>query len=120
MASTTCGRGGTTGKRSSATTMIGGCYLALLAVTVAQARWRLLGFCLMGNHVHLLVETPEANLGSGMQRLHGAYARKFNDRHGRVGHVFQGRFENKLHAQRRAAVDDGAVHRAEPGRGRIV
>ena len=46
--------------------------------------------------VHLLVETPNANLGQGMQRLHGGYARKFNDRHGRVGHVFQGRFENKL------------------------
>jgi putative transposase len=71
-------------------------YLALLAVTVAKVRWRLLAFCLMGNHVHLLVQTPEANLGRGMQGLHGSYARKFNDRHGRVGHVFQGRFENKL------------------------
>ena len=71
-------------------------YLAVLAVTVEKLRWRLLSFCLMDNHVHLLVETPEANLGRGMQRLHGIYARKFNDRHGRVGHVFQGRFDNKL------------------------
>ena len=71
-------------------------YLALLALTVAEVRWRLLVFCLMDNHAHLLVQTPEANLGRGVQRLHGLYGRKFNDRHDRVGHVFQGRFGSKL------------------------
>jgi putative transposase len=50
----------------------------------------------MDNHVHLLVETPEPNLSSGMQRLHGHYARSFNERHGRCGHVFQGRFGSVL------------------------
>jgi REP element-mobilizing transposase RayT len=67
-------------------------YLALLGgVTLAQ-RWHCLAYCLMPNHVHLLVELRECNLGRGMQRLHGAYAREFNDRHGRSGHVFQGRY----------------------------
>jgi hypothetical protein len=46
----------------------------------------------MGNHVHVLLQTPNANLAVGMQWLHGRYARSFNDRHGRVGHLFQGRY----------------------------
>ena len=46
----------------------------------------------MDNHVHLLVETPQANLGAGMQRLHGLYAQSYNERHGSYGHVFQGRY----------------------------
>jgi hypothetical protein len=49
-------------------------------------------FCLMTNHVHLLIETPAPNLGVGMSRFHGDYARRFNDRHGTNGHVFQGRY----------------------------
>jgi putative transposase len=71
-------------------------YLALLGVVVASQRWRCLAYCLMDNHVHLLVETPEANLGAGMQRLHGTYGRDFNARHGRSGHVFQGRYGSML------------------------
>jgi putative transposase len=67
-------------------------YLTMLRGTVRQRRWRLLSYCLMENHVHLLVETPEANLGDGMQRLHSLYASEFNKRHRRSGHVFQGRY----------------------------
>jgi hypothetical protein len=50
----------------------------------------------MPNHVHLLFETPEPNLGAGMQRLHGDYGQTFNERHGRSGHVFQGRYGSVL------------------------
>src|SRR4051794_36879762 len=46
----------------------------------------------MENHVHLLIKTPEPNLGVGMQRFHGGYAQYLNGRHRRVGHVFQGRY----------------------------
>jgi putative transposase len=67
-------------------------YLRMLGGTVKQCRWRLLAYCLMPNHVHLLVETPDPNLGKGMRWLHGLYGREFNDRHGRSGHVFQGRY----------------------------
>ena len=67
-------------------------YLRLLGMTIEKRRWRCLAYCLMENHVHLLVETPNANLALGMQWLHGLYARTFNERHGRVGHVFQGRY----------------------------
>jgi putative transposase len=71
-------------------------YLRLLGRVVPRQRWRCLSYCLIPNHVHLLVETVEPNLGDGMRRLHGEYAQTFNARHGRSGHVFQGRYGAKL------------------------
>jgi REP element-mobilizing transposase RayT len=70
-------------------------YLALLGRVVQRHGWRCLSYCLMPNHAHLIIETPQANLGAGMQRLHGRYAQLFNRRHARVGHVFQGRYGNE-------------------------
>ena len=67
-------------------------YLRMLKEVIVRKRWRCLAYCLMDNHVHLLLETPEANLSSGMQRLQGRYAQAFNARHRRSGHVFQGRY----------------------------
>ena len=67
-------------------------YLALLGGVVNQYDWRCLAYCLMENHVHLLLETPRANLAVGMQWLHGLHAQTFNERHGRSGHLFQGRY----------------------------
>ena len=46
----------------------------------------------MTNHLHLVLETPDADLSSGMQWLHGAYGQAFNRRHGRRGHLFEGRY----------------------------
>ena len=69
-----------------------GTYLRILRGTVRHFRWRFLAYCLMDNHVHLLIETREANLGVGMRRLHGSYAQRFNSRHGTSGHLFQGRY----------------------------
>ena len=70
-------------------------YLELLGEAVERQRWLCLAYCLMDNHVHLLIETPHAGLGRGMQWLHGLYADTFNKRHGRSGHVFQGRYGAK-------------------------
>ena len=67
-------------------------YLHLLGSAARRAEWWLLAYCLMGNHVHLLVETPQPTLARGMQWLHGRYARYFNDRYQRAGHLFQGRY----------------------------
>ena len=64
----------------------------MLAQAVRRQRWSCLAYCLMHNHIHLLVETPQPNLGAGMQRLHGLYAQTFNKRHKRCGHLFQGRY----------------------------
>jgi REP-associated tyrosine transposase len=70
-------------------------YLSLLACVVCDRLWRVLSYCLMPNHVHLVVETPEANLSLGMRDLHRDYTRAFNDRHDDVGHVFHKPFRNK-------------------------
>lgn len=67
-------------------------YLDLLAATITWTRWNCLSYCLMDNHMHLLLETPEANLSAGMQQLHGRYARRFNDRYGTTGHLFDSRY----------------------------
>ena len=44
----------------------------MLRKTVGMTGWMCLSYCLMGNHMHLLIETREPNLGDGMHRLHGA------------------------------------------------
>lgn len=73
-------------------------YLSMLGHVVHAKGWHCLAYCLMPNHVHLLVETPQPNLASGMQRLQSAYAQIFNRRHGGCGHVFQGRY-GSVHVQ---------------------
>jgi REP element-mobilizing transposase RayT len=67
-------------------------YLRLLGQTTRAKRWRSLAYCLMPNHVHLLIETPDGNLAAGMHALHSPYAKAFNKRHGRTGHVFEKRY----------------------------
>ena len=70
-------------------------YLRLLEEVVVFCKWRCLSFCLMPNHIHLLVETRAANLGKGMHALHSRYVPRFNKRYGRGGHLFQGRYGSK-------------------------
>ena len=67
-------------------------YLVILRGVIAVFGWRIYAYCLMGNHVHLLVRTREPNLGRGMQRLHSLYAQGFNEEHARIGHLFQDRY----------------------------
>ncbi len=47
----------------------------------------------MSNHYHLVIETPEGNLSRGMRQLNGVYTQRYNRRHERVGHLFQGRYK---------------------------
>jgi putative transposase len=61
-----------------------------------RTEWRVYGWVLMGNHYHLLVETPRANLVSGMQWLQTAYTVWFNRRHNLSGHLFGGRYKAVL------------------------
>ena len=67
--------------------------------------WKIHAFVLMGNHYHLLLETPEANLVDGMRWLQGVYTQRFNIRHKEWGHLFQGRYKALL-------VDEGEYFRA--------
>lgn len=68
-------------------------FLELLGREVGQQRWLCHGYCLLEDHFHLLIETPEPNLGRGMGRLTMTYAQWFNRRHGRHGHLFAGRYK---------------------------
>ena len=58
-----------------------------------KASWRIHAYVLMPDHFHLIVETPEANLVSGMQWLLGTFTTRFNVRHGQRGHLFAGRYK---------------------------
>ena len=71
-------------------------YLTLLSRVSARQGWRVLSYCLMTNHLHLLLQTPTPNLSEGMRVLSGTYTRMYNDSRGTPGHVFQGRFKNRL------------------------
>lgn len=71
-------------------------FLRLLGEVVSQFRWECYAYCLMENHYHLVFETPEANLSRGMRQLNGIYGQRFNRRHDRVGHLFQGRYKGIL------------------------
>jgi REP element-mobilizing transposase RayT len=68
-------------------------FLDLLGREITQQGWLCHGYCLVENHYHLLVETPEANLGRGMGRLNMRYSQWFGRRHRRQGHLFQGRYK---------------------------
>jgi putative transposase len=68
-------------------------FLAVVGDVVTRSRWRCYAYCLMKNHYHLVVETAAGNLSVGMRQLNGVYTQRFNRHHGRVGHLFQGRFK---------------------------
>jgi REP element-mobilizing transposase RayT len=71
-------------------------FVTVLGDAVDRYGWLCHTDCLMGNHYHLLVETPRANLSLGMRQINGLYARRFNLRHRRCGRVFQARFRSIL------------------------
>jgi len=68
-------------------------FLDTLADVVDRYGWICHAYCLMTNHYHLLIETPDAGLSHGMQLFNGVYTQWFNRRHDRVGHLLQGRFK---------------------------
>jgi putative transposase len=68
-------------------------WLALLGEVCSRFHWRCHAWCEMTNHYHFVVETPDANLSKGMRQLNGVYTQKTNQRHGLVGHLFQGRYK---------------------------
>jgi REP element-mobilizing transposase RayT len=67
-------------------------FLRLLAEAVEREAWHCYAFCLMPNHYHLVVDAFLTSLSRGLHRLNGSYAREFNDRHERSGHLFGNRF----------------------------
>ncbi len=68
-------------------------FLAVLGDVVRDFNWLVHAYCLMGNHYHLVVETPDGNLAKGMRQLNGVFTQAINRRHRRTGHLFQGRYK---------------------------
>jgi REP element-mobilizing transposase RayT len=68
-------------------------FFDVLAGVWGRFNWVIHAYCLMTNHYHLLVETPDGNLAKGMRELNGLYTQRFNHVYGRSGHVFQGRYK---------------------------
>jgi len=67
-------------------------FLKILGDVVETFNWQCHAYCLMTDHYHLVIETPDGNLAKGMRQLNGVYTQAINRRHGRSGHVFQGRY----------------------------
>ena len=71
-------------------------FIETLGEACAKTTWQVHAYCLMGNHFHLVVETPQANLVAGMKWMLGTYTMRFNRRHKLSGHLFAGRYKSLL------------------------
>jgi len=71
-------------------------FLETLGEACAKTDWQVHALCLMGNHFHLVIETPKGNLVAGMKWFLGTYTARFNRRHKLFGHLFSGRYKALL------------------------
>ena len=71
-------------------------FLNTLGEACVKTNWQVHAYCLMRNHFHLVLETPQANLVAGMKWFLGTYTGRFNRRHKLFGHLFSGRYKSLL------------------------
>ena len=71
-------------------------FIRLLRMTASRCAWVFHAYCLMGNHYHLVVDAMQVALATGMRRLNGIYAQRFNGRYDRTGHLFGARYEARV------------------------
>jgi len=71
-------------------------FVATLSEACIKTEWQVHAYCLMNNHFHLVVETPEANLVAGMRWFLSTYTARFNRRHKLFGHLFSGRYKSLI------------------------
>jgi REP element-mobilizing transposase RayT len=71
-------------------------FLVTLGEACLKTGWQVHAYCLMANHFHLVVETPQANLVPGMKWFLGTYTSRFNRRHKLCGHLFSGRYKSLI------------------------
>ena len=71
-------------------------FLKTLGEACEKAGWQVHAYCLMGNHFHLVAETPQPTLVAGMKWFLGTYTQRFNARHQMRGHLFAGRYKSLL------------------------
>jgi len=90
-------------------------FLKTLAEACQKTGWQIHAYCLMRNHYHLVLETPNANLVPGMAWLQGAYTIRLNHRHKLIGHVLSGRYKAQLVGERRRGRAEGFAAGLVPG-----
>lgn len=71
-------------------------FVETLAQACVKTGWKLNAYCLLPDHFHLVVETPQANLVDGMKWFLGTYTARFNRRHTTCGHLFSGRYRSQV------------------------
>ena len=71
-------------------------FLTTLEGVCVKAEWEIHAYCLMGNHFHLVMETPKPTLVAGMKWFLGTYTQRYNARHKMRGHLFAGRYKSLL------------------------
>lgn len=71
-------------------------FLRTLQEACEKTGWQVHAWCLMNNHFHVVMETPQANLVAGMKWLLGTYTIRFNRRHRLTGHLFSGRYKSLI------------------------
>jgi putative transposase len=71
-------------------------FLATLGEACVRSGWQVHAYCLMPNHFHLVVETPQPTLVAGMKWFLGTYTGRFNRRHKLFGHLFSGRYKSLI------------------------
>lgn len=72
------------------------CFLETLGEACGKTGWQVHAWCLMPNHFHAVIETPQANLVAGMKWFLGTYTGRFNRRHRLFGHLFSGRYKSLI------------------------
>jgi REP element-mobilizing transposase RayT len=73
-----------------------GLFVDTLAEVCSRTGWQVCAYVLMPNHYHMVIETPEANLVTGMKWFQGTYTKRHNYRHREWGHLFQGRYKSVI------------------------
>ena len=68
-------------------------FLEILFDINKRCHWICHAYCLMDNHYHLMIETPDGNLSAGMRQLNGVYTQAYNKKRNRSGHLLQGRYK---------------------------
>jgi putative transposase len=71
-------------------------FIATLSEACVKTGWQVHAYCLMNNHFHLVLETPDANLVGGMRWFLSTYTARFNRRHKQFGHLFSGRYKSLI------------------------
>jgi putative transposase len=71
-------------------------FLRTLEETCGKTQWQVYAYCLLADHVHLLVRTPEPNLSTGIKWMLGTYAARVNRRHQLKGHLFANRYRSLI------------------------